>query len=294
MKSAKRLNRKLIKSRLTKKRRQVGCGVKQYTVNYQTSGQQHEFDLYVSLNDDDEAKSSVSVIGDPELLKETRLPTLDQLRVYAANFLPGGKYNYCPNTGLFVVREQHEQNVSFYKVNNKAMTQIIPDKLNIKIGVIDGDLSVNGIYITHIGINDVEPVLIPKEKINFSRGRQGAIKRRTKDAPAVTVNFNDHSAPVSSISPASESVFSHSQGPPLPPRPSTVRRPSSGSKRKTSSGSKRNSSTKRKSSAEVNNMGVPVNMESVYAKPSKNPPPLPPKKSGTGPYKGKGPSQFTK
>jgi len=278
MKSAKRLNRKLVKSRLTKKRRQVGRGGNDtYTLKF-NDGKTIEINVNTDNTPFITNDSSIEIL-------EPRLPTLEQYNNYATNFGDKTNFKNVSGTGLFVVNE--DSGIEFYKLSNRISTKLKKEcaagnEINVEEDV--HTTYINGMNITHTLIDATikEPVLIPKKDKSFSR--TGVIKRRTRKESSdnVSVNFEDTNAPVSSIGPASKEVF-RTPGPPLPPRPS-VRRSSSGSKRK--------------SSSETNNRGVPLIIEDPYStttkKPPQQPPSLPPRKSRIAPYKGTGPSTFIK
>ena len=275
MKSAKRLNRKLVKSRLTKKRRQVGRGNDTYTLKFNDD---KSIEINVNTNTNTvSTNDSVNI----EIL-EPRLPTLEQYNNYATNFGDKTNFKNVSGTGLFVVNE--DSGIEFYKLSNRISTKLKKEGAAGNEINVEEDMYktyINGMNITHSDATIKEPVLIPKKDKSFSR--TDAIKRRPKmvDSGNVVVNFEVEK--MSSIGPASTEVFSGTHGPPLPPRQS-VRRSSSGSKRK--------------SSSETNNRGVPLIIEDPYStttkKPPQQPPSLPPRKSRIAPYKGTGPSTFIK
>lgn len=242
MKSAKRLNRKVVKSRLTKKRRQVGSGVKNYTVNYRyKDGSAHEFDITVDTENNTVSSNSMEV-----RVLEKKIPTKEQFETYVKNILSIIHYKDRQNAGLFVVKDPDEQVVTFYLLCDNNINIIKPDGANIEITFAfektNREFSVNGFYRTYVTSNSKEPTLIPNEKSTLSRQRPDAMRRKTS--------------------------FTHTESPDqtLPQRPS--RRSSSGSKRV--------------SSSETNSRGVSVNLNhTLYATVKRNlasAPPLPPKK----------------
>lgn len=263
MKSAKRLNRKLVKSRLTKKRRQVGRGFKNYTVKYKEpsiQGKIEEKEIEIKIETSDEGESTVTCESD--LVMEKRLPTLDQFITYAKNFLPGGSQASNPNTGLFITKENESQNINFYKLKNNEIIEISikisKDGNTIDIGDIGADLSINGINITHADLDETEPILIPEPNTNFRRIKTKAIRKK-------------------SINPRRNASND------LPPLPNEIKvnyEPiHDAPKKKISSNNK------------------PVNVSTLYSTPkklqTKPAPALPPRMKNTKPYTGPGPSRFT-
>lgn len=178
MKSAKRLNRKLVKSRLTKKRRQVGRGVKKYTVTYNIgSNPQPEFEITVITDDEDKGYIDTKY----QQIREKQLPTHNQFMEYVVNFLQGGKYYNTTKDecGLFLVIDPKTGALKFYKLYDGKINIIIPDGVSIDVGNIKKTLTINGINIEFTDEDDIEPVLIPKEVRNstFSRSKTRVIKR---------------------------------------------------------------------------------------------------------------------
>jgi hypothetical protein len=289
MKSAKRLNRKLVKSRLTKKRRQVGSGKKNYTIKYNkynasaNKNIEYSFDIIVNIDE-----SYVESKNDSILVMEKGLPTLAQFITYATNFLPGKLQEQNPNTGLFITKENDSQNIDFYKLNNKEIKKILKDGNTIDIGVIGVDLSINGVYITHLSNGENEPTLIPEgnlTKKKFSRAKTLAKKGRsgtpnsnrnnTLPLPIITAN-NNAPPPIINFNnvPISGQIAKPSLDPHAPPPPPP-----------------------RRTSGAASDVAKNVALAGLYSivKPkNERAPALPPRKAALPPYTGKGTGQFTK
>ena len=182
MKSAKRLNRKLVKSRLTKKRqlggRQVGRGQKNYTVKYiqNINGVETEKEVEIAINIDEGEGTGRIEPNDvnKEMIMETRIPTINQYNTYFNNYKATQKS--CPNAGLFVVIDSETGVLYFYKLSNGKSEKVDANNTIINIeSVIFGYLNINGIYFTHS--SDDDPVLFPEEP-KFKRAK--GFKKRPK------------------------------------------------------------------------------------------------------------------
>jgi hypothetical protein len=225
-----------------------------YIVKYKEHGKPTEIEIKIETSD--EGESTVTCNDDSVMVIESRLPTTDQFLEYAKYFLPEGSQASNPNTGLFITKNNESQTIDFYKLNNKKISQILKDGTTIDIGDIGSDLSINGIYITHVRLDETEPILIPESNPKFTRTR--AMRRRPIKTSHMTTNAANALPPLHNEMKVNYDPIHDAH-------------------------QKKNSSTNKN----------PVNVSTLYSTPQSKinrAPPLPPRKGA--PYQGPGPKQF--
>ena len=270
MKSAKRLNRKLVKSRLTKKRRQVGRGINNFLVTYQKGSRVVKVEGSVNGNNIEYKRISRK---DPQLETTYVIKDMDAY-LKDLNDTLGGDDNVGDKT-LFIIRDSN--GVLMYTIltvtirgkgNNYDLKGPIAfnenGDTNINLGTMDvkSNFYINIVQTTHANINNDSSRII-----FFSNNN--------------SVSGAESSTGLSRSETSRRAFKKRTQGRKLRPDSKEV--------------------TIRKSSSEKNSRGVPHSIHNnLYSKVNKtktnqegNKPPALPQKKPTG-YSGTGPNKFTK